>query len=359
VKNILVLLILVLPGCAAKQPDQPSVPQVQDTASVESQSPLDSLRAEVRMLSDIVRRMSVVDMPDEAVVCDERVPLERWWVRKKLAEWVAYYTNYPAGRRRIDLYLREAKYYFPSIEERLQAEGMPEDLKYIPVLESELNPTARSPKEAVGLWQIIPATGRERSLKINKYIDERQDFERATTAALSKLKQDYAALGNDWFLALAAYNAGLGRVKERLAKHGGERSYFNMVLPTETMAYGLRFVALKLVMEDPLRYGFDQEPADESRSTEVVSYTVKSTTTIIGLARALNVPAREFQLLNPQLVGLDVPPGHYRLRVRREPTANGEGIAALGGSDLAAIDSLRTTSPPLRDERRDQPKRGR
>jgi hypothetical protein len=331
------IFTLLLAGCAGKQPELPrEVGQMQlEQARVEAV--VESLRTEVQSLSSSLHKANIVDVPASATFCGIDVPLDRWWVRKKLEESIGFYTGFSSGRKRIELYLREAHYYFPFIEAKVREDGLPADLKYVPVIESEMNLQAESPQKAVGLWQIIVSTGRERGLRITHYIDERRDFERATEVALRKLKSDKEELGN-WLLAIAAYNAGLGRLKKAVAEHA-DSSYFNMVLPTETMAYGYRLIALKLIMENPRRFGFDEHSEDLQR-IDVVSYTVKKKTTLVALARELKVPAREFQLLNPQFVTPEIPRGVYRLKMLKEPAS----ITAEPDSTLVAGDSLHPSS---------------
>lgn len=309
---------LVVYGCERHEAD-PSAEQrrILDEAR-RRQAELDSLRSEVRTLTDVVRRSNDVELPDTLYFSGERVPVERWWVRAELEEAFRFYTGFARNRKRIEMYLRETKFYFPYITERLREASLPEDLKYVPVAESELNNRARSPQEAVGLWQLMMSTGRERSLQITAYIDERRDFERATEAAIAKLQSDHAELG-DWFLTLAAYNAGLGRVKRALADES-DSSYFNLILPAETMEYGYRMIALKYILEHPARYGFSRGPA-QSRAINVIQHSVKEASTLTELARCFNIPAREFQLLNPQFTSHTVPPGIYRLKVPLEPFA--------------------------------------
>jgi membrane-bound lytic murein transglycosylase D len=308
--------MIFLPGCTGHQSDSPKQSSKGGAAlssSLVNAESFDSLRAEVRLLSAIVRRLSIVDIPDTPYFCGVRIPMERWWVRKKVSEYLTFYTNYATGRRRIELYIREARYYFPIIEASLRERSLPRDLIYVPVVESELNPTAESPKKAVGMWQIMASTGRGRAMRMNKYIDERRDFEQATGAALQELEHNWKQLGGDWFLALAAYNAGLARVKRAIAEHP-DSSYFNMILPSETMAYGFRLIAVKLIMEHPSQYGFTEE-LDDPEPIAVVTYTVKEKTTLMELGRHFNLPAREIQLLNPQFVTTNIPPGTYRLKL--------------------------------------------
>ena len=141
-----------------------------------------------------------------------------------------------------------AAYYFPLFEQALAAEGLPADLKYLAIVESALNPTAISRSGAGGLWQFMKPTAKEYGLKITTYIDERMDPEKSTRAAARFLKRLYAMFG-DWELALAAYNAGPGRVRAAM-KRAGSDDYWEVAkyLPTETRAYVPGFIAASYLM---------------------------------------------------------------------------------------------------------------
>jgi hypothetical protein len=317
-KFLLLGCALIWSGCGGRQADPPLEPRAVAVApeTVRHDPAVDSLRAEVQLLADIVRRSNVVDLPETLRFCGERVPIEHWWVRKDLEEAFRFYTGFARNRKRIDVYLRKSRVYFPFIVERLREESVPEDLKYVPVAESEFNLQAQSSQKAVGPWQLMSSTGRDQSLRMTKYIDERKDFERATDAAIRKLRSDHRELGS-WFLTLAAYNAGLNRVKRALADHG-DSSYFNLILPPESMEYCYRLVALKYILEHPRRYGFSERPEGE-RAISVVTHAVKAKTTLPELAKTFGLPAREFQLLNPQFTTGSVPPGTYRVKVPLGP----------------------------------------
>ncbi|NJL76936.1 MAG: lytic transglycosylase domain-containing protein [Saprospiraceae bacterium] len=133
--------------------------------------------------------------------------------------------------------------YFPIFEEYIKKYNMPEDLKYLSVVESALDPVAMSRVGALGLWQFMPETGLEVGLKINKYIDERQDPRKSTDAAMRYLRQQYRHFGS-WELALAAYNGGSGRVS-RAIKRGRSKNFWTIrkYLPTETANYVPAFIA--------------------------------------------------------------------------------------------------------------------
>ena len=131
---------------------------------------------------------------------------------------------------------------------------MPDDLKYLMVIESNLSPTAKSPAGAAGLWQFMQATGREHGLEVNVNIDERFNIEKATRAACDYLKESYALYGN-WMTVAASYNAGQNGISRRLEQQG-VTSAMDLWLVEETSRYMFRILAAKTVLENPKAYGF-------------------------------------------------------------------------------------------------------
>lgn len=137
-----------------------------------------------------------------------------------------------------------SEYYFPIFEEALAANGMPLELKYLPVIESALNPVARSRARACGLWQFMYYTGKQYKLEINSFVDERYDPVKATEAAVCFLKDLYA-IYDDWILVIAAYNCGPGNVNKAIRRSGGKKNYWDIYyhLPRETRGYVPAFIA--------------------------------------------------------------------------------------------------------------------
>ena len=152
------------------------------------------------------------------------------------------------------LMLKRANRYFPIVEPILKENGIPDDFKYLMVIESNLNPIARSPAGAAGLWQFMPTTGREFGLEVNDNIDERYNVEKATRAACKYFKQAYEKYG-DWMTVSAAYNAGQGRISSELEKQLTNHA-MDLWLNEETSRYMFRLLAAKEVFSNPRRYGF-------------------------------------------------------------------------------------------------------
>jgi membrane-bound lytic murein transglycosylase D len=153
------------------------------------------------------------------------------------------------SRRKAELVTGRSVLFFPIIENQLKQRNLPEKLKYLPVVESALNPHAQSPVGAVGLWQFMPATALDHDLLINKMVDERKDPHKSTRAALDYLSREYEKYGS-WALALAAYNGGSGRVS-RAIKRGRSKNFWKIrrYLPRETRNYVPAYIAATYLME--------------------------------------------------------------------------------------------------------------
>lgn len=176
--------------------------------------------------------------------------------------------------------IKRANRYFPVIEPILREEGVPDDFKYLAVIESSLNPRARSGAGAAGLWQFMPVTGREYNLEVNKAVDERYHIEKETRAACRYLKEAYARFGN-WICVAASYNAGQGRISSQMSKQL-ESQAIDLWLNDETSRYMFRLLAAKAVIGEPQRYGFLLR---KSQLYPPLQYrTVEVDTTITSLA---------------------------------------------------------------------------
>ncbi len=155
--------------------------------------------------------------------------------------------------------LARAEMYFPLFEEYLDKYDLPLELKYLAVIESALDPKAKSSSGAYGLWQFLYQASRMFDLEVNSYLDERADPVKATDAACRYLKYLHANF-NDWLLAIAAYNGGIGAIKEAIAKSGGERDYWKLrpYLSDQVRGYVPAFVAVSYAMRHYQSYGIDK-----------------------------------------------------------------------------------------------------
>lgn len=194
---------------------------------------------------------SEIYMPDSISLAGEVTPLQRQDVQEALAKELTVNTYLHSHTIQI---LQTAPRVFAIIEPILKKNGIPDDFKYLAVIESRLNPWAVSPAGAVGVWQIMKNTGKELGLEVNSEIDERYHLEKSTEAAATYLKKAYQKLGS-WTLAAAAYNGGPAMLSKQI-KLQKESNYYNLLLGEETERYVFRILALKQIMNNPEKYNF-------------------------------------------------------------------------------------------------------
>jgi len=172
------------------------------------------------------------------------------------------------------LYIKRANRYFPIIVPILKQNGIPEDFKYMAVIESNLSERAVSPAKAVGLWQFLESTGKSYGLEVGAEVDERYHIEKSTVAACKYLKEAYSKY-KDWVTVAASYNAGMGRISSELSKQQASSS-MDLWLVEETSRYFFRMIACKEVMENPGRYGFSLKAHQLYKPIECKEITVDS-----------------------------------------------------------------------------------
>ncbi|MCM4150219.1 LysM peptidoglycan-binding domain-containing protein [Arenibacter sp. N53] len=192
-----------------------------------------------------------------------------------------------------------SQFYFPLFEQELDNQNVPLELKYLAIVESALNPRARSRVGATGLWQFMYGTGKMYDLDVSSYVDERSDPINSTKAASLYLKKLHGIF-NDWDLALAAYNSGPGNVNKAIRRSGGYKNYWNIRrnLPRETAGYVPAFLATMYIFEYAEEHGFTTQIA-ERPYFETDTVHVKSTITFNQISELVDVSEEELQLLNP------------------------------------------------------------
>lgn len=188
--------------------------------------------------------------PTEIDFAGENTPLNIIDVKERLDRELTINANLHASTT---LILKKANRYFPIIEPILAKYNVPDDFKYLAVIESGLSNVV-SPSGAKGFWQIMPDTAKERGMEVNDYVDERYHLEKATKIACNYLLDSKAKLGT-WTLAAAAYNAGMTGVSRRMEEQQ-VASFYDLGLPEETARYIFRILALKEIMKNPSKYGF-------------------------------------------------------------------------------------------------------
>ena len=223
-----------------------------------------------------------------------------------------YIDMYTIRRRDLVSYmLTVGEYYFPMFEEALDREGLPLELKYLPVIESALNPVAVSRVGATGLWQFMLRTGQGYGLQVNSLVDERRDPHKSTEAAVKYLKDLYS-IYEDWNLVIAAYNCGPGNVNKAITRSGGKRDYWEIYynLPKETRGYVPAFTAANYVMNYydkhaicPVESQLDIVALDTIQVDKQVHFN--------QISKALDIPITDIRRWNPQFKK-DVIPGNFK-----------------------------------------------
>ena len=251
-------------------------------------------------------------VPKSASLCNEPVPLEHRHVQEMLDREFTIAVWY---RAQVFMWLKRAGRYFPFIERKLTDASMPLDLKYLAVAESNLLPTVRSRKGAVGTWQFIAKTARLNGLRVDRTMDERRSLQRSTEAAINYLGRLKGLFGT-WTLALAAYNCG-EKTLEREIEEQQVIDYYRLNLPPETERFIFRIAAIKIIMENPERYGYNIAPQHlyEPIGFDTVRVTAKSSVHLANIAQALDIDFKVIKEMNLHILGYQLPKGSYNFYV--------------------------------------------
>ncbi|MBP7808551.1 MAG: transglycosylase SLT domain-containing protein [Bacteroidia bacterium] len=237
-----------------------------------------------------------------------------------------------------------AQLYYPMFEEVFDRYNIPLELKHLAVIESALNPNARSKAGAQGLWQFMYPTGKMYGLSVTSYIDERSDPYKETIAAAEYLKSLYSMF-NDWQMVLAAYNAGPGTISRAIRRSGGKKTYWEIrpFLPKETQGYVPAFIAANYVMNYTAEHNIY---GDVPRKTyfEVDTVVVKEPMSFEQISAALDVTVDEIKYFNPQYRKDIIPAGGHALCLQKDKI----GTFITNETEIyAAIKAQNTTSASL------------
>lgn len=208
---------------------------------------------------------------------------------------------------RMDVMLTLSEYYHPMFEESLARYDVPEEIKYLSIVESAMNPRAVSGRGAVGLWQFIYTTGKNYGLEVNSVVDERRDAYKSSDAAAHYL-HDLHKVFDDWTLAIAAYNCGPGNINKAIARSGGKRDFWEIYpyLPRETRGYIPAFIAVTYVMNFYPEHGLHPSRATLPLRTDTIM--VERNMLFCHISRYTGIDIEELRTLNPQY-RIDLIPG--------------------------------------------------
>jgi len=238
-------------------------------------------------------------------------PLE---VNRYVEKYIEYFTG--RGRANMELWLERSGKYFPMMAKIFAEENVPQQLIFLSMPESGLNPNARSWAKAVGMWQFMKYTGKAYDLKIDFYIDERRDPEKATRAAAMYLKDCYYSL-DDWYAAIASYNCGEGRVRRSMKRAGSTKFWdYRRFLPRETRNYLPQYIAVTLIGSNPAHYGFNN--IRYQRSIETKTHDLHEPIDLSVIAKCAGVELSMIKELNPEILQHHTPPdfnGGYKIRI--------------------------------------------
>jgi membrane-bound lytic murein transglycosylase D len=243
-------------------------------------------------------------------------------------------------RRSVALMLGASNFYIPIFEEALEAYQLPLELKYLPMVESALNPSATSRVGAAGLWQFMITTGKRYDLEVTSLIDERRDPIKSSYAAAQMLKSLYGIFG-DWTLVIAAYNCGPGNVSKAIKRAGGERDYWKIYpyLPSETRGYVPAFIAANYVMNYYCEHNIC--PASTQLPMGTDTLVVTRDVYFEQISEVCNMPVEELKALNPQYRTSKIP-GSAKPCVLRMPLQainsfieSGDSVYSLRLSELS------------------------
>lgn len=259
---------------------------------------LENIKEEVVALFELPQMVKPPKLESGYTFAGEEVPMNidtRERLERELLTNSYYHT---ATTWALKMHMR----YFPLIEKVLKENGVPEDFKYLAVAESNLM-NATSPAGAKGIWQFMPSTAKEFGMRIDTDVDERYNIEKSTEAAAKYLKQLKNMTGS-WVNAAAAYNVGPGRLKTTMSSQK-ENSYFDMHLNEETSRYVFRILAIREIMSNPSRYGYQLDTEDYYKPhTGIKKVTVdQNILSLVNFAKENGTTYRMLKYYNPWIIG--------------------------------------------------------
>ncbi|MBO5956162.1 MAG: transglycosylase SLT domain-containing protein [Bacteroidales bacterium] len=291
-------------------------------------------------LEQIVIQSHDIEFCDDIYFADERVPLEMFNIRERYERELLSNTYFHSNTM---VLLKRSKRWFPVIEPILQKYGVPEDFKYLCMIESNLSNVV-SPAGAAGFWQFMKATAQEYGLEINEEIDMRYNVELETEAACKYFLKAYERFGS-WTLVAAAYNAGSSRVS-KFMKEQGVTSYYDLLMAEETERYVFRILAIKTIFENPEKYGIyvSNNLAYEPYKYKTVIVN-ESICNLAEFAKEHDITYKLLKVFNPWLRSnsLTVKKGKvYEIKIPKKPfnMTHGHIMNLIGNEEFIENDTL-------------------
>lgn len=306
IKRFLVLTSFI--GCAGFVSQAQSViPKEAITVSSE-----DTLAEQLPAVEAFIPSADVNKVREGFQKMQKTIPLEYNATVHSFVDYFIY--KKPSFTKRM---LERKDFYFPIFEKYLAKYEMPDELKYLSMIESGLNPKAISRAKAVGLWQFMKPTGREHGLRVDEYVDERMDIEKATDAACRYFRQLYRIFG-DWELVLASYNTGPGNLRRAIRRAGNITNYWQLhpYLHKDTRTYVPQFTAIMYMMLHADEYGITAEDSLRMAPREFQTITVDGFVDLEAFSSASGISIDDIQLLNPHLLKGYVPTWNRGLELK-------------------------------------------
>lgn len=270
------------------------------------------LERDIGELKEELYPFTLKGLPEYMSLCGKKIPIFRPDIRERFEREFFLLLD---RRGLLSIIIKRYFKYLDMINTEIERVSLPSDLIYLVVTESYLNPRAISGSNAAGMWQFIKETGRAEGLMIDEYVDERYDMMKATRAALNHLKALHKQF-NDWLIAMAAYNAGSGRLRSAI-ENQKTKDFFELYLPEETERYVFRVMAIKEIITERGRYGLDIPEVELYRPLRLYEVAIETDKEIDSyiLAEAMELPYKAYRDCNIHLKRYKLPKGRYHLNV--------------------------------------------
>lgn len=238
-----------------------------------------------------------LNIPSNLEFCGEKIPANSMAIKEDLEQEFFNNKHWQSSA----ILFTKAQKWFPYIEPILKQQGVPDDFKYVAVIESHLS-NVISPAGAAGFWQLMPASAQNYGLEVSGSVDERLDVEKATRAACQHIKDAYAIFKN-WTLSAAAYNLGIGGIQSALKRQNSD-NYYDLLLNSETGSFVYRILAYKTLLSNPAHFGIKKKKLTYFAKIPLKTYKVDSSVTnIASLAKHFGCNKTLVKLYNPWLLG--------------------------------------------------------